>query len=122
MSLHSTKTFFREKLEGYKEQGFKYFEISPPPDCCASCAEKANRKIAMEGATDENIPPFHDECRCGVLPLWENDEAGALARQMKRYASGEFPKKRCPFCKGWIAGNAAVCTRCGKVVTGSPRD
>lgn len=115
MGEYATKSFFENKLKDLTKKEIAYFEVAPAPDCCPICEAKANKKIRVATATKDDIPPFHDECRCDILPLDEDQDAGALNAQKARYDSGEFPMKRCPHCKGWIPGNATLaCNRCGK--------
>jgi len=113
MGAYATKAFFKKKLKEYLEGGDKFFEVYPAPDCCPICEKRANKKIAVATATEDDYPPFHRECRCSIISLFEDDEAGALAKQKARYASGEFPMKRCSHCKEWTAGNSVVCEKCG---------
>ncbi len=114
MGGSATKSSIKKQLSKYHLVDADYFEVYPAPDCCPKCEAKANQKIAIATATKDDFPPFHGKCRCGVLPLGEKDKPGALAKQKARYASGEFPMKRCPHCKEWIAGNAIACNRCNK--------
>lgn len=117
MGAYSTKSFFKRQLKEYQKDGYPFFEVTPAPDCCPKCESKANRKIEVATATEDDHPPFHRGCRCSILPLDERDEAGALASLKAKYASGEYPMKSCPHCKGWTAGNATVCTRCNTLIT-----
>jgi len=73
---YSTKEFFIEKLEGFKDKGFNFFEIAPAPDCCPTCKSKANKKIKIKKVQEKALPPFHEECRCDILPL--DDDEGAV--------------------------------------------
>lgn len=113
MSGYSTKAFFKKKLSEYLEDGDDYFEVSPAPDCCSICREKANKKIAIISATESDYPPFHKECRCNTLSLGEGQKAGTLNVAQDRYATGEYPMKRCVHCKEWTEGNSVFCSKCG---------
>jgi len=116
MGGYVTKSFFEQRLKEYTSSDIEYFEVSPAPDCCPICEAKANKKIRIATATKDDFPPFHEECRCSILPLFNDQEAGAHNAQKDRYESGEFPMKRCPHCKEWIPGNARKCNKpkCGK--------
>lgn len=116
MGGYVTKSFFKKRLKEFTASDIAHFEVAPAPDCCPICEAMANNKIAIATATNDDIPPFHKECRCGILPLFDDEEAGALRKQKARYESGEFPMKRCPHCKEWIPGNAKKCnkSKCGK--------
>ena len=116
MGAYATKAFFEDKLKDLIVKDIAFFEVAPAPDCCPECEAKANKKIKVKTATKDDIPPFHKECRCDILPLFDDEEAGALRKQKARYESGEFPMKRCPHCKEWIPGNARKCNKpkCGK--------
>ena len=108
--------FEKNKAKDWIKMGVTHFEVGAAPDCCPICEAKANRKISIATAKDEDFPPFYPGCRCSILPLDEDEEAGAHARLKSKYTSGEFPMKRCPLCKEWTAGNASVCTRCNKPI------
>ena len=115
MGAYATKLFFKKQISRYpKELDADFFEVTPAPDCCVICEARANKKIAIATMTSEDYPPFHRQCRCAVRPLSENEFAGALAKQKARYATGEFPMKRCVHCKEWKAGNTIICEKCGK--------
>ncbi|MGE3551096.1 MAG: hypothetical protein AB7I29_14505 [Geobacter sp.] len=115
MGAYATKSFFKRQLKEYIEDGYKYFEVYPAPDCCPKCEEKANKKILIATAASVDYPPFHRECRCAIISLDDDEEAGALAKQKARYASGELPYKRCNGCGEWINGNAIACSKCSKI-------
>jgi NAD+--asparagine ADP-ribosyltransferase len=114
MGAFATKSFFKKKLKEFADSGINYFEVGPAPDCCPICEAMANRKIKVATATKDDFPPFHKECRCDILPLDNDQEAGFLKEHKSKYESGEFPMKRCPHCKEWIAGNALKCNKCNK--------
>jgi len=76
----------------------------------------ANRKILIATATKDDFPPFHRECRCSILPLDDNQEAGALNEIKAKYESGIFPMKRCSNCSQWVEGNAVKCKHCSKIL------
>lgn len=116
MGEYLTKSFFKQKL---KELGrhAEYFEVAPAPNCCPKCAEKANKKIAIATATRKDYPPFHRECICSILPLWDGQEAGHFARQKANWEAGIYPYKICPHCSRWIEGNATVCVHCEGIIT-----
>ena len=116
MGGYVTKPFFKKRLKEFTASDIAYFEVDPAPDCCPICEAKANKKIAIATATEDDFPPFHRECRCAILPLEANQAAGALNAIKAKYESGEFPMKRCPHCKEWIPGNALKCNKrkCGK--------
>lgn len=113
MGKYATKSFFENKLKDFTKKEIEYFEVAPAPDCCPECEAKTNKKLRVATATKDDIPPFHEECRCDILPLFEDQDIGFLKAQKSKYDSGEFPMKRCPHCSGWIAGNANSCFRCG---------
>jgi hypothetical protein len=116
MGSYATKSFFKDKLKDFIDKDIEYFEVAPAPDCCPECEAKANKKIKVSTATEDDIPPFHKECRCDILPLFEDEEAGFLKEHKSNYDTGDFPMKRCPHCKEWIPGNARKCNKpnCGK--------
>lgn len=114
MGAYATKEFFKQKLHDHYDEDYAFFEVYPAPDCCPKCEAKANKKIAIKTATKDDYPPFHKECRCDVLILENDEEAGALAKLKMKYTSGELPYKRCIHCKEWINGNAVDCDKCGK--------
>lgn len=116
MGAYANKSFFEKKLKKYPKVGINFFEIAPSPDCCEVCEAKANKKIRISTATLDDIPPFHKECRCDILTLDDDEEAGFLKQQRARYESGEFPMKRCPYCQEWTEGNSVQCRKCKKVV------
>ena len=76
MGAYAGKLFFKKRLKEWAQGGIEYFEISPPPDCCPMCESKANKKIRIATATTDDFPPFHNECRCAILPLDEHKKAG----------------------------------------------
>ncbi len=114
MGSYATKSFFEQKLKDFATKGIKYFEVAPAPDCCPDCEAKANNKIKIATAIKDDIPPFHKECRCDILPLDEDQDAGFLKEHNSKYDTGEYPMKRCPFCSQWNAGNAVTCKKCNK--------
>ncbi len=114
MGAYGTKAYFKSELKEYLKDEYNYFEVYPAPDCCPKCEEKANKKVKIETATSIDYPPFHRKCRCSIISLNDDEEAGSLAKQKARYASGEFPMKRCIHCKEWTAGNSVICEKCGK--------
>lgn len=114
MGSYATKSFFEKKLKDLITKGIEYFEVAPAPDCCPICEAMANKKIQVATATKEDFPPFHKECRCDILPLDEDQDAGFLKEHKSKYETGEFPMKRCPHCSQWIEGNAVKCKRCNK--------
>lgn len=114
MGSYATKSFFEKKLKDFTAKEIEHFEVAPAPDCCPICEAMANKKIKVATATKGDIPPFHKECRCDILPLDEDQEAGSLNSIKSKYESGEFPMKRCPHCKEWIPGNALKCNKCNK--------
>lgn len=116
MSAYATKSFFIKKLKEYSASGIDYFEVAPAPDCCPICEAKANIKIYIATATKDDFPPFHKECRCCILPLDGDQEAGFLNEHKSKYKSGVFPMKRCPFCSEWIEGNASECKKCNRAL------
>lgn len=69
MGAFATKSFFKKKLKEFADSGDKYFEVSPPPDCCPQCEAMANKKILIATATKDDFPPFHRECRCDTNSL-----------------------------------------------------
>ena len=68
MGEYATKDFFVEKLMDFQDKDYAFFEVAPAPDCCEICEAHANKKISIASATQTDIPPFHDECRCDILP------------------------------------------------------
>ena len=117
MGAFATKSFFKKKLKEFTNSGYNYFEISPPPDCCPECEAKANKKIMIVTATEDDYPPFHSKCRCDILSLEDNEEAHGLDRVngiRAKYISGEWPMKRCPHCSEWTEGNSVKCRKCNK--------
>jgi hypothetical protein len=114
MGTYATKSFFEKKLEEYTKSGDKYFEVTPAPDCCPKCADMANKKILIRTASKDDIPPFHSECRCSILPLDDDQEPGFSNNLKDKYDSGIYPMKRCPSCSQWIEGNAVKCKHCNK--------
>jgi|SRR3989304_6382344 len=114
MGAFATKSFFKKKLKEFTESGYKYFEVAPAPDCCPKCAAMANKKILIAPATKDDFPPFHRECRCSILSLDDNQEAGFLNKLKAKYESGIYPMKRCPHCSQWVEGNALKCKHCSK--------
>lgn len=44
-------------------------EIDPAPDCCSWCEKKSGKKYRVATIKQENLPPFHPGCRCGILPV-----------------------------------------------------
>lgn len=114
MSSYATKSFFKKRLKEYTEDGIKYFEVAPGVDCCPKCEAMSNKKILIATATKDDFPPFCRECRCTILPLNDDQEAGFLNTLKAEYESGVYPKKRCPHCSEWINGNALKCKFCNK--------
>ncbi len=114
MGAYATKSFFEKKLKDFTAKEIKYFEVAPAPDCCPECEAEANKKIKVTTATKDDIPPFHKECRCDILPLDADQEAGFLKKHKFKYDTGEFPMKRCTFCSQWVEGNAVQCRHCNK--------
>ncbi|MDL1938512.1 MAG: hypothetical protein HUU09_08185 [Candidatus Jettenia caeni] len=103
-----------QKRDDWKENDVTKVEFSPALDTCSFCEELSGvytiNKIPISGKDT------HPGCRCSFSTHDENSNMSSRDELKARYASGEFPMKRCPHCSKWIEGNALECRHCNKVM------
>ncbi len=68
--LH-TLEFSATSLKRIKEQygSDEYIEIAITPYSCSICKQKEKKKLKVSTLKQDDLPPFHPGCRCGVLPV-----------------------------------------------------
>lgn len=62
----------KANLDNYKNNDIQKVEISAVLDkrCCNNCANREGKIILVDKAVlGDNIPPFHPNCRCCLLPV-----------------------------------------------------
>ena len=101
-----------DKLNDWGKWGEKKIGFSPAPDACPICM--VVKGVYLIGKSPIPVLDTHLECRCSILPLDNDQEAGFLNGHKAKYESGVFPMKRCPHCSEWIEGNALKCKHCNK--------
>lgn len=65
----------KASVDSYKALGMEYLEVLPEADACSVCQEHAGKLIPVEEANEGwNIPPFHPNCKCCVMPVVKRKE------------------------------------------------
>ena len=60
----------RASLDSYEELGMEYLEVLAEADACDICADhNGNKVLVSEAEQGVNIPPFHPNCKCCIMPI-----------------------------------------------------
>lgn len=65
------------QLNNFRENGFGYAEIVAEADdfVCEDCEALDGEIVSLEDAVPgDNVPPFHPNCRCSLIPVFGSDD------------------------------------------------
>lgn len=63
-------TYAKASVAAYKEAGLEYLEILGEAGACDECDKNKNLQLkVIDAEVGVNIPPFHPNCKCCVMPV-----------------------------------------------------